>query len=81
MNDSTLTTPRSHFDTRDASARVTSTQKRLLSVDEVAVYIGRTSIAVREMIRHGKLRPVRNDGRVMLDRHDLDSWIEAGKQS
>lgn len=76
-----MTTPRSGPGSCEAAAQMASVQKRLLSVHEGAIYIGRTPIAVREMIRHGKLRPVRNDGRVMLDRHDLDSWIEAGKQS
>lgn len=53
--------------------------KRLLSVDEAAEYLGRSSWAVREMIRAGKLPCVRFDRRIFLDRLDLDRLIEYHK--
>lgn len=53
---------------------------RLLSIDRAALYIGRTPTAVREMVRCGKLKPVRHDSRIMLDVLDLDAWIEKGKE-
>ena len=52
---------------------------RLLSVDEAARYIGRTPVAVRHMIAKKQLTCVRRDGRVQLDRADLDTWVELGK--
>jgi excisionase family DNA binding protein len=67
--------------TLDTVATSHLTPKRLFSIAEAGTYLGCTSIAVRELVRHGKLKPVRSDARVMLDRHDLDTWIEEGKQS
>ena len=52
---------------------------RLLSVGEAARYIGRTPSAMRHMIAKGMVPCVRRDGRVYLDRPDLDGWIELGK--
>ena len=52
---------------------------RLLSVDQAAVYIGRTKDAVQYLIAVGKLPAVRADRRVFLDVHDLDNWIEEHK--
>lgn len=62
------------------SSRLGPGQKRDLTVDETGVYLGRTPVAVRDMVRQGKLRPIRHDGRVMFDLHDLDAWIEEGKR-
>jgi excisionase family DNA binding protein len=52
---------------------------RLFSVDEAAVYLGRSKEAVEHMIGAGKLAVVRADRRVFLDVRDLDRWIEANK--
>lgn len=52
---------------------------RLLSVDQAAVYIGRTKEAVQYLLAVGKLPAVRSDRRVFLDIHDLDRWIEEHK--
>ena len=54
-------------------------QSRLLAVPEAAAYIGRTPSALRHMIAKSILPCVRRDGRVQLDRQDLDQWIEIGK--
>ena len=54
-------------------------QERLLTVPQVGVYLGRTSQAVRHLIRSGKIERVRIDGRVMIDRRDLDNLIEEHK--
>ena len=54
-------------------------QKRLYSVDEAAVFLGRTPGAVRELIFKGKLPKVAIDRRVQLDRHDLDRLIDTHK--
>ena len=52
---------------------------RLLDVAAAAKYIGRTPAALRHMIAKGTVPHVRRDGRVQLDRCDLDSWVELGK--
>jgi hypothetical protein len=52
---------------------------RLLDVPAAAEYIGRTPSALRHMIAKGIVPCVRRDGRVQLDRQDLDRWIEMGK--
>lgn len=54
-------------------------QPRLLSVDEAAAYIGRTSKALRHMIASGAMPAVREGARVHLDRADLDRWVEMRK--
>jgi excisionase family DNA binding protein len=53
--------------------------KRLFGVEEAAKYLGRTPYAIRHMIANGSLPVVRRDGRVYLDRQDLDRWIEMSK--
>ena len=54
-------------------------QKRLLSVEEAAVYLGRTKEAVQHLIAAAKLPVVKADRRVFLDIKDLDRWIEQSK--
>jgi excisionase family DNA binding protein len=54
-------------------------QPRLLSVDQAALYLGRTKAAIQHMISDGTLRTVRGDRRVFLDKNDLDEWIEKTK--
>lgn len=53
--------------------------KRLYNVNEAAVYLGRTCIAVREMIYKGKLPCIRDGRRVFLDVKDLDTWIDRSR--
>lgn len=52
---------------------------RLLDVPTAAKYIGRTPSALRHIIAKGTIPCVRRDGRVQLDRQDLDNWLELGK--
>jgi excisionase family DNA binding protein len=52
---------------------------RLFTVEDAALYLGRTKKAVQHMIASGKLATVKGDRRVFLDREDLDEWIERGK--
>jgi excisionase family DNA binding protein len=54
-------------------------QSRLLTVDEAAAYIARTSKALRHMIANGAIPAVREGSRVHLDRADLDRWVEMRK--
>jgi excisionase family DNA binding protein len=53
--------------------------RRLLSVDQAAIYIGRTKEALQFLLASGKLPTVRSDRRVFLDIRDLDKWIERSK--
>jgi len=54
-------------------------RKRLLTVKETSVYLGRSIPAIRELIWAGKLPIVRPDRRIFLDVYDLDKWIEQNK--
>jgi excisionase family DNA binding protein len=57
----------------------TKTTRRLMTVEDAAVYLGRTKEAVQHMIAAGKLPTVKSDRRVFLDIKDLDQWIEQAK--
>jgi hypothetical protein len=52
---------------------------RLLDVSAAAAYIGRTPAALRHLIAKKTIPCVRRDGRVQLDRQDLDNWVELSK--
>ena len=52
---------------------------RLFTVEDAALYLGRTKKGVQHLIAAGKLPTVKSDCRVFLDRKDLDEWIERGK--
>jgi hypothetical protein len=54
-------------------------KSRLLNVPVAAEYIGRSPSALRHMIAKKAIPCVRRDGRVQLDRQDLDNWLELGK--
>ena len=56
-----------------------SVRPRLLTVEQAALYLGRTKEALQHMIASGKLPAVRADRRIFLDTRDLDSWIENNK--
>jgi excisionase family DNA binding protein len=53
--------------------------KRLYSIPEAAVYLGRTDWAIREMVWAGKIPCIRDGRRVLLDVNDMDRWIEKQK--
>ena len=56
-------------------------KKRLYSVPEAAIYLGRSVWSIRELIYDGKLPCVRAGRRIHLDIEDLDQWIERNKES
>ena len=60
-------------------AALEGSKSRLLNVDAAAKYIGRSPSALRHLIAKKKIRCVRRDGRVFLDRKDLENWLELGK--
>ena len=53
--------------------------KRLYSIPEAAVYLGRTVWAVREMLWAGKVPFVKDGRRLLIDIRDMDTWIESSK--
>jgi excisionase family DNA binding protein len=53
--------------------------KRLYTIAEAAVYLGRTEWSVRELIWKGTLRKVAVGRRVHLDLHDMNDFIECHK--
>lgn len=53
--------------------------KRLYSIKEAAIYLGRSENAVREIIWAGKIPFVKDGRRILLDIRDMDEWIEANK--
>lgn len=53
--------------------------KRLFSIKEAAVYLGRSVWAVREMLWAGKIPFVKDGRRMLLDIRDMDTWIESSK--
>jgi excisionase family DNA binding protein len=61
------------------SAAHEHSRTRLLDVPAAAEYIGRTPSALRHLIAKGAIPCVRRDGRVQIDRQDLDTWLEMGK--
>ena len=52
---------------------------RLMTIDQAAVYLGRTREAIQHLVGSGKVPTVRSDRRVFLDRLDLDKWIDDNK--
>jgi excisionase family DNA binding protein len=61
------------------TAALGQNRTRLIDVAAAAEYIGRSRSAVRHLIAKGTIPCVRRDGRVQLDRQDLDNWLELGK--
>jgi excisionase family DNA binding protein len=53
--------------------------KRLYSVEEAAVYLGRSEWSVRRLLWNGLLPEVRIGRRVQVDIRDLDVFIEHNK--
>lgn len=53
--------------------------KRLYSIKEASVYLGRSVCAVREMLWAGKIPYVKDGRRILIDINDMDEWIEKQK--
>ena len=65
-----------------SSALVTpASQARLLSLRDAAVYLSVSHWTLREMIWRGDLPSVRVGRRILIDREDLDRFIERCKQT
>lgn len=55
-------------------------QKRLYSIKETSEYLGVSPWAIRELIWKGSIGQVRIGRRVLIDVHDIDSFIEMNKE-
>jgi excisionase family DNA binding protein len=53
--------------------------KRLYTIKEAGIYLGRSVYSVRELIWDGKLPCVRVGRRIHIDIRDLDEFIEKHK--
>jgi excisionase family DNA binding protein len=53
--------------------------KRLYSLPEAAVYLGRSTWSVRRLVWNGELPQVRAGRRVHVDVQDMDAFIEHNK--
>ena len=49
--------------------------KRLMDVKEAAMYLGRTVVAVEQLVKRGTLPVTRLDGKIQFDREVLDKLI------
>lgn len=54
-------------------------QKRLYTIAEAGLYLGRTVWSMRELIWKGELPTVRVGRRIHLDINDLDTFIDKHK--
>jgi excisionase family DNA binding protein len=53
--------------------------KRLYSIKEGALYLGRSVWALREMLWAGKMPYVKDGKRILLDIQDMNEWIDRSK--
>lgn len=53
---------------------------RLLAIPDAARYLGTTIWAVRQLIWKNKLHPIKIGKRFLMDRADLDAFVEKMKQ-
>ena len=53
--------------------------KRLYTIEEAAMYLGRGKWGIRHLIDSGKLPHVRVDKRIHIDVEDMDRFIEQNK--
>jgi excisionase family DNA binding protein len=56
-----------------------ATNRRLMTVEEAAIYLSLSEREIHNMISLTALKCVRRGRRVMLDIRDLDRWIEENK--
>ena len=52
--------------------------RKWLTVDSAAEYIDRTPDAIRGLVKRGELTGYKPDGRLQLDREELDGWMRGG---
>jgi hypothetical protein len=55
------------------------TNKRLYSLEEAAIYLGRSLWSVRRLVWNGLLSKVEAGGRIHIDVRDMDAFIDSNK--
>jgi excisionase family DNA binding protein len=55
-------------------------QKRLFSIKEAAVILGRSPWVIHNMVRTGKIAYIQDGKRIFLDINDINAWIEKSKR-
>jgi excisionase family DNA binding protein len=55
--------------------------KRLFSLKEAAIYLGRSDWSVRDMLWSGKLPYIKDGKKFYIDILDLEEWINRTKQT
>jgi excisionase family DNA binding protein len=58
-----------------------TSKRRWLTVDQAAEHLGRTPEAVRGLVKRGELTPYKPDGRLQLDREELDRWMRGTRDA
>jgi len=53
--------------------------RRWLTVEHAAEYLGRTPEAIRGLVKRGELTAFKPDGRLQLDREELDRWMRGAQ--
>ncbi|MCX5803462.1 MAG: helix-turn-helix domain-containing protein [Proteobacteria bacterium] len=53
--------------------------KRLYSIKEAGVFLGRSTWSMREMLWAGKLPYIKDGKRIFVDLEDMTKWIEQAK--
>lgn len=66
-------------ETRSTLPKSLSGAPYLLSVRRAAEYLGRTEKAVRHLYERRILTPLRIDGRVFLDRREIDALVDKAR--
>lgn len=56
-----------------------SVKKRLYSIEEASIYLGRSKWGIREMLWAGKIPYVKDGRRVLIDKIDMRRWIKDNK--
>lgn len=54
-----------------------NSDRRLFTIPQAAIYLGRTRKAVEHLIARGTIQVTRLDGKVQIDRSSLDKLIDA----
>ncbi len=59
----------------------TAPDRRWFTVDRAAEYLDRTPDAIRGLVKRGELTAYKPDGRLQLDREELDAWMRGERDA
>ncbi|MBP7529803.1 MAG: helix-turn-helix domain-containing protein [Syntrophorhabdaceae bacterium] len=55
--------------------------KRLYSLKEASIFLGRSTWSVRGMLWAGKMPQIKDGRRIFIDIRDMEKWIEQTKKT